>query len=116
MSGRFYRLVFFTPNPFDGSRFALAALVEIDGSVCVAAAKRFPCAACVGGEAALQQARMVVNLLSEAGTPGHARTIARMSDTAGPNFSLGEERRVPSAVADPVAWLRDFILPGGKAP
>ncbi len=112
MNGRFFRLVFFTPDPvFQTTRFAVAALVEVDDVPCAIFARRLPCAQCVGGEAPHRLLWHFVELL-----PNQVTTIARLPDFAGPHFSLGEERRFPAGVDDPVKWVADFVLPGGKTP
>lgn len=113
MSGRFFRLVFFTPDPvFQTARFAVAALVELDRvTTRVAFAKRFPCVECVGGTQKIHLLNDFVDLL-----PPRVTTIARLPEFAGPHFSLGDERRFPAGVDDPMRWVVDFVLPGGKTP
>lgn len=112
MSGRFFRLVFFTPDPvFQTARFAVAALAEVDDVPCAVFARRLPCAQCAGGVATHRLLWNFVEML-----PTRVTTIARLPDFAGPHFSLDEARRFPAGVDNPMKWVADFVLPGGKTP
>ncbi len=108
----FYRLVFFTPDPvFETTRFAVAALVDAHDVTCAVFAKRLPCAVCAGGGPSHRLLWDFVDLL-----PQRVTTIARLPEFAGPSFSLDRERVVPGQQEDPVAWVRNFVLPGGTTP
>lgn len=112
MSGRFFRLVYFTPDPvFQTARFAVAALVETNEKACVVPAKRLPCADCAGGMASRRNLLAVIEHLT-----GRDAPFQILMMTVGPHFSLDQERSIPPDVDDPMKWVVDFVLPGGNTP
>ena len=94
-----FRVVTYVPDPFIGSRVPIAALVSASGSVVVLPATRLPCAACLGGESALELVRDVLATLAR-GT-----AFDRLPSSVGPQVALGDVYEVPDATA-PVSWVR----------
>ncbi|MCI0674123.1 MAG: hypothetical protein L0Y64_27055, partial [Myxococcaceae bacterium] len=105
MSARF-RIVHFMPDPFAGTRFAVAALVRDQGSrVHVARAPQLPGPACVGGRPFSSLLHMALEDLQG------VRSFDALPASVGPHVLLSDEKAVPSSVVDPVAWVESFVLP-----
>lgn len=105
MSSGTYRIVHYTPDPFSGQRIPIAALVEAQGEIKVARASLLPGADCLGRRAAAVAMDSILESLSD------ARTLERLPSSTGPYARLDVERPLPPAVRNPVAWVRDNILP-----
>jgi len=94
-----YNTVYFTPDPFVGTRFCVAALLETGGGRVAITADVLPEAACVGGEGARRLLQIHLNKLQ-------AEPLS-----LGPHLTISEPRSIPQGVGHPEAWLRRFALP-----
>ncbi|HYH96249.1 hypothetical protein [Hyalangium sp.] len=104
MSARF-RIVHFVPDPFAGSRIAIAAIVNVNGRWELARARSLPGVACAGGLRAYSTMQMILERLSA------TERFDRLPFSIGPQAVLGEEIEVPTGVSDPAAWVEAMVLP-----
>lgn len=100
-----YRLVYFTPDPFSGSRFAIGALVGNEQAASFTRADHIPGPACVGGPAAWLSLQKSLESLSSLERLEADRGFASQL------ISMSELSNVPRACPDPVAWVRRSLLP-----
>lgn len=104
MSARF-RIVHFVPDPFAGSRIAIAALVNVNGRWELARARSLPGIACAGGLRAYSTMQMILERLST------TERLDGLPASVGPQAVLGDEKEVPTGISDPTAWVQAMVLP-----
>lgn len=93
-----YRMLLFSPDPFSGATFPLAAIVRDEGRVRVVKAIHLPGVECLGRrDLAVALRRLHSRLDSIEGADV-------LPPAFGPYTSLSEPRAVPAG-AEPVAWL-----------
>lgn len=103
-----YRLVYFSPDPFLGSRVAVAALLRTaHGVQAVMPSKRLDPASFGGEDAECLVEAALRNLMAAASLDG-------LPSGLGPHFTLASElRTIPSEIEEPAAWLAAVL--GEKA-
>jgi len=100
-----YRVMHFSPDPFNGARWPFAAIVERDGGVEVARSGHLPGPDCLGGENAAGLLRWMVDQLAQVDRFDRAPT------SFGTSVLLDTAVSLPAGVADPVRWVEEHVLP-----
>lgn len=103
-----YRLVHFTPNPLNGARFALGAVVSDGTAVRVVKASHIPGPDCLGQRKAHVLARMLLRQMDS------IRASDELPSSFGPYVHLDDAREIPDGVEDAHAWVQKFILDGER--
>ncbi len=101
-----YRLVHFSPSPWNGLRWPMGALIQHDKDLMVVLTPMVPDEATIGGPSSAALLRLVSKRL-QAATDFHS-----LCTSIGPHVSLDAIRYLPLAVENP----SDFVLamlPGG---
>ena len=95
-----YRLIYFSPEPWTGERFCIAAAVD-DGNGVQVVRVVPPCSACIGSGPSAELLRLIMRDLE------HVRSIGNLPVSLGPHVSYeAESRRFPDGVLDCVAFVR----------
>lgn len=101
-----YRIVHFVPDPFSGARIPIGALVSVGGNVEVVRS----------GDIARTQSPASSALIDFiASKLASSKDLSTLPPSAGPQAVLGPAGEIPATVADPVGWVRSFVLPQGAA-
>ena len=100
-----YRVVHFVPDPYNGTRIPVAAIVAGAQGVSLASASLLPGAACLGRPALHATMRMVLESLYS------INNLNALPVAVGPHAVLDVERDIPGEVTDPVAWVEAYVLP-----
>jgi len=105
-----YRIVHFVPDPFNGTRIPVAAIVAGAGGLSVATAARLPGPACLGQAPVHATMQMVLESLSS------VDDFNVLPVSVGPQALLDVERQIPGEVSDPVGWVVEHVLPRADGP
>lgn len=100
-----YRLVYFIPDHFCGTRIPIGATLKSDKGVDVVFAGHIPDANCLGGRA---KANLLKSILHDI---HNWRRGDELPESVGPHAILSEEYGVPDGVNDAKHWISSHILP-----
>lgn len=95
---RSFRIVHFTPDPFLQTRFAIGAVVHVDGRGYFLQSPRLPDVDCLGSKASVAHLHTVLGMLRGSDRPG--------LQTPSPDVTFTPPRMLPDSFGDPIAWLK----------
>lgn len=101
-----YRFVYFSPDPFIGSKIPVAALLRTSHGVSAVAPSKPLNPACLGGSDVDFLLRAAFRNLET------ASDLNQLPFSLGPHFTLASNvRMVPSKIEDATAWLASMLAP-----
>jgi hypothetical protein len=105
MTAAEYKFVYFSPDPFIGSKVPVAALLRTSEGVQAVPANTLN-AACIGGSDVEFLVRAALRNLER------ATNLDQLPLSLGPHFTLASDvRTIPSKVGEPGAWLASVLAP-----
>jgi hypothetical protein len=105
-----YRIVHFVPEPINGGRFPVGAMVTTGAITDWLQAQRLPDVGCLGGMGAKQ---LLDWLLGELTNPGQWDKLH--GGALGPHLWIADQREIPGPELRAKAWVAEFVLPRAPA-
>ena len=103
-----YRLVYFVPDPFVGTRLLVAALTQDDdGNMELVRATRLPDVNGAGGPRKLKLLHRILDGLCE------EADLESAPHRVGSHVAMDDIRTLPDSIANPSEWLKQHLLPHG---